>query len=261
MRSLLYREPRLYDLAFPDADETEVGMCRTALARFGPATPWSVLDLGCGTGRTLSRLARTIPDCWGVDFLETNVAYAKAQHPALALRVGDMKTVRLGRSFDVVTCFGNALSYAIEDPDLAAVAQTFAVHAHEGTLLMADVLNARAYLDGDGFRERVEGRLETAEFTATSVSRHTLDRARRLLTRTRVWQIPGRPEVEDYAEYRLLFPEELRRLVEEAGFTVRALYDNRELRDSDLTGTVTAAPDLAGMRGRKLYLFASAARR
>lgn len=261
VRSLLYREPRLYDVAFPDAAETELTMCRTACARFGPAAPRSALDLGCGTARTLARLARTVPDCWGVDYLESNIAYAKSVRPALTLRVGDMRTVRLGRTFDVVTCFGNALSYAITDEDLARAAETFAAHAHEGTLLMVDVLNARAYLEGEGFQERVEGRVETPEFTATSTSLHTLDRARRLLTRTRVWRIPGQPDVEDYAEYRLLFPEELRQLVERAGFTVRALHDNREFRDSDLAGTVTGAPDLGGTRGRKLYLFGSAPRR
>src|SRR5207237_691693 len=35
-----------------------------------------------------------------------------------------------------------------------------------------------------------------------------------------------------------------------------AMYDNREFRDSDLAGSVTSEPDCAGMRGRKLYVFA-----
>lgn len=258
--SLLYREPRLYDLAFPDTDEREVAMCRAAWTRFGPAAPRSVLDLGCGTARNLERLARTISECWGVDFLESNVAYAKSVRPRLTLRVGDMRTIRLGRTFDVITCFGNALSYALTDEDLARAAATFAAHAHAGTLLMVDVLNARAYLDGVGVEDRIEGTLRTPDFTATSVSTHSLDRARRRLTRTRVWRIPGRPDVEDYAEYHLLEPEELRALVAAAGFEVRALHDNRDFVDSDLRGTASAGPDLGGMRGRKLYLFASAAR-
>ena len=171
-----------------------------------------------------------------------------------------MRTVRLGRTFDVITCFGNALSYALTDGDLAQVAATFAAHAHAGTLLMVDALNARAYLEGARVAERVEGTLATPEFTATSVSTHTVDHARRRLTRTRVWRIAGRPDVEDYAEYRLLEPDELRALVTAAGFEVRALHDNREFVDSDLRGAPSAAPDVGGLRGRKLFLFASAAR-
>jgi hypothetical protein len=154
----------------------------------------------------------------------------------------------------------HALSYALTAADLARVVATFAAHARPGTLLMVDALNARAYLDGQGFEARIEGAVTTPEFTATSVSTHTLDRARRILTRTRVWRILGEPDVEDYAEYRLLFPEELRRLVGDAGFEVHAIHDNREFRESGLTGEVPTAPDVAGMRGRKLFLFASAAR-
>jgi hypothetical protein len=37
---------------------------------------------------------------------------------------------------------------------------------------------------------------------------------------------------------------------------VLAVYDNRDFRASDLTGAGRAAADVAGMRGRKLYLFA-----
>lgn len=256
VRSLLYAQPHLYDAVFPDAAETELAMCLTAFARFCPAPPRSVLDLGCGTAMNLDRVARAVPECWGVDIQEASIAYARSVRPRLTLRVGDMRGVRLGRTFDVVTCFGNALSYALSDADLAQVAGTFAAHAHPGTLLIVDVLNARSYLDGPGVPERIEAAVDTPELTATSVSHLVLDRASRMLTRTRVWHVPGQPDVEDYARYRLLHPDELRRLVETAGFEVLALYDNRDFQASDLSGAVPAAPDVAGMRGRKLYCFA-----
>ena len=255
VKSLLYAQPQLYDLVFPDAAETELRMCLTALERFATRPPRSALDLGCGTAMNLARLARTIPDCWGVDFLESNIAYARSVRPQLTLSVGDMRHVRLGRLFDLVTCFGNALSYALTDADLATAAATFAAHCRPGGLLIADALNARSYLDG-GFAPRIEARVDTPEFSAASVSHLALDRATRRLTRRRWWQIPGRPDVEDFAEYRLLQPEEFRALVAGAGFEVLALHDNREFRESDLTGATGAAPDVAGMRGRKLYLVA-----
>src|SRR5262245_66385920 len=100
-----------------------------------------------------------------------------------------MRALRLGRTFDIVTCLGNALSYALTDRDLADVMDTFATHAHGGTLLVADPLNARAFFEGGAFRERVEARVETAEFTATAVSLHQLDRAAGLLRRVRTWPI------------------------------------------------------------------------
>ena len=57
----------------------------------------------------------TIPECWGVDFLASNVAYARAMHPQLTIQQGDMRSIRIGRTFDVVMSFGNALSYALTD--------------------------------------------------------------------------------------------------------------------------------------------------
>ena len=255
VRNLLYDEPRLYDLAFPDAGDTMGRMCREAFARYLSGPPGSVLDIGCGTGRLLESLAATIGECWGVDYAESNVAYARSARPQLTVRQGDMRTVRVGRRFDAVTCFGNALSYALTDGDLARTTESLAAHAHPGSLLMVDVLNARCYLEGVGFRERIDGSVDTPEFRATSVSMHSLDRSGRLLRRTRVWSIPGREEVEDYAEYRLLYPEELRDLVEAAGFEIVGMYDNRDFRATDLTGHA-ATSDVGGMGGRKLYTFA-----
>jgi hypothetical protein len=167
-----------------------------------------------------------------------------------------MRTVRLGRTFDLVTCLGNALSYALGDDDLNDTISTFAVHAHAGTLLVVDPLNARAYLEGNGFQERVEGRVDTSGFKATSVSLHQLDRQARVLRRARTWHIIGQADEEDYAEYRLLLPGEVERLLDAAGFEMLAMYDNREFRPADLTGTITSGADVAGMRGRKLYAFA-----
>jgi len=255
-RSLLYREPHLYDLVFPDADGSLLRLCRDAFRRYLPAPPASALDIGCGTARHLDALAEAVGECWGVDLLDTNVAYARATRPRLHVVQGDMRTVRLGRTFDVVMSFGNALSYALSDDDVARTMATYAAHAREGALLIVDALNARSYLDGDGFRERIDGEVATPEFRATSVARHVLDRRARILERVRAWHIPGKPDVEDYAAYRLLYPEELGRGLEAAGFEMLALADNRDLRASDLRGAPTPAADPGGMRGRKLYALA-----
>jgi SAM-dependent methyltransferase len=57
---LLHREPRLYDLVFPDTDDSIGRMCREAFRRYLPVPPASALDIGCGTGRHLDALARLL---------------------------------------------------------------------------------------------------------------------------------------------------------------------------------------------------------
>jgi SAM-dependent methyltransferase len=158
-RSLLYREPRLYDLVLPDGDGI-TRMLRTAIGPYLLAAPRSMLDVACGTGRLLGALAGTIPECHGVDLLTSNIAYARSVRAGITFHVRDMRTVRLGRTFDVVTCLGNTLSCALTDRDLTDTVRTFAAHAREGTLLV-DPLNARAYLNGEGFETRIEGRVDT----------------------------------------------------------------------------------------------------
>jgi SAM-dependent methyltransferase len=151
-RSLLYTEPRLYDLVFPDAEEQIGRMCEEAFRRYLPVAPQSALDTGCGTGRHLEALAKTVTECWGTDLLASNIAYATAARPHLRFVQADMRTLRLGRAFDVITSFGNVLSYALTDADLARTVDTYAAHAHRGTLLILDALNARSYVDGDASR-------------------------------------------------------------------------------------------------------------
>jgi len=255
-RSLLYREPHLYDLVFSDPDGSLVRLCRNAFHRYLPAPPSSALDIGCGTARHLEALAETVAECWGVDLLAENVAYAGAVRPRVRVSQGDMRTVRLGRTFDTVMSFGNALSYALSDVDVARTMATYAAHARAGALLIVDTLNARSYLDGDGFRERIDSEVDVPGFRATSTARHVLDRHARILERVRVWRIPGQPDVEDYAAYRLLYPEELEQGLEAAGFEMLALADNRAFRASDLRGAPTESSDPGGMRGRKLYALA-----
>lgn len=109
------------------------------------------------------------------------------------------------------------------------------------------MLNAKSYLERDGFKECIEARVETPEFTADAVSVHTLHRDARILKRTRTWSIPGQPDIVDDAEYRLLYPEEVSGLLEGAGFEVVGMYDNRDFKATDLAGSVTGGSDCGGM--------------
>jgi len=165
------------------------------------------------------------------------IAFAKAVRPHLHLEVGDMRTIRLGRTFDVIMCMGSALMYALSNEDVARVLETFAAHAHTGTLLILDILNAVSFLGGGKFKEKIEFKVSSPRFTATVVSVHSFDRRRQLLIRKRTWYIPGRPPVEDFCQYRLFFPAELKHLLTEKGFQVVGMFNNKELRETDLSGT------------------------
>lgn len=156
VRNLLYRNPEFYELAYPEPGDETPTMCRRMFARYLAESPRSILDIGCGTARDLDSLSRECPDCWGVDCLPEMIGFAKARRPHLHLEVGDMSTLRLGRTFDVIMSMGSALMYALTNADVARAFDTFVAHAHTGTLLILDINNAASYLSGDYFKRTSE---------------------------------------------------------------------------------------------------------
>ena len=194
VRNLLYRHPQFYELAYPEPNDETPTMCRRMFSRYLSEPPRSILDIGCGTGRDLDSLSKECSDCWGVDCLPEMIEYAKARRPHLHLQVGDMRTVRLGRTFDVIMSMGSALMYALTNADVARSLETFVAHSHLGTLLILDINNAAGYLGGDNFQQTSELHVDSPDFSAQARSTYSFDRRRQLLVRKRTWTIAGQDE-------------------------------------------------------------------
>ena len=237
VRNLLYRKPELYEIVCPDPDETTPKLCLRLFNRYLGRLPSSILDVACGTGRDLAVLARHCSDCVGIDISQEMIQFASSQRPNVRFLVADMRSCRLARTFDALLCLGSAFMYALTDQEVDNTLETFKAHSHEGSLLILDIRNAIAFLPGGcAFQERLETKIDRPEFSATAVSTHAFDRRRQRMIRRRVWQIPDADPVEDYCEYRMFFPAELDHLLTEKGFQVVGMFDNKQLRESDLSG-------------------------
>ena len=136
--SLLYRRPELYDaLNTPDT-----ATIWSLVQQHCSALPKSLLDLGCGTGSFLSSLPGHLSRRVGVDVQPGMVAFAVATHPELDVSVGDIRTVRLGEQFDVVTCIGMSLAYLLEVEDLRAGLGSITAHTHEHSVVVIHTMTA-----------------------------------------------------------------------------------------------------------------------
>jgi SAM-dependent methyltransferase len=134
--SLLYRRPELYHaLATPDTDTI-----LNLVGEHRPVPATSLLDLGCGTGNLLADLPAQFATRVGVDLQTGMVEYAGRRHPRLEVRQGDIRTIRLGRTFDAVTCVGNTLAYLHTDADLQAALATIAAHTHPRAVVVIQTL-------------------------------------------------------------------------------------------------------------------------
>ena len=242
MSNFLTEHPALYEARFPDPDQEHPRLVSAALtSRLGPG-PWSILDLGSGTGRDAGALVEAGHEVVGVDSSPAMVAHARAHHAGARVEEGDLRTVRLGRTFVAVSCMDSALLYCHTHHDLAACGAVLREHLRPGGVLVAEMRNAAAYLgSARGLDQPVDDAFVRAGVRYASSTLLWIDHRAQLLRRRRTWTRPGHDPLVQESAWRLLFPEEARAWLASCGFT------DVELRDE--TGP--------GLTGRRLHITAT----
>ena len=115
-----------------DAD-TDADTGRDRDAGGGGALP-TLLDLGCGGGHMLSHLApHFITEA--VDLSPQMLELSRRLNPQTWHHQGDLRSIRLGRDFDVVAIH-DAVNYMLTEADLAAAIATATAHLNPGGLLL-----------------------------------------------------------------------------------------------------------------------------
>ena len=103
-------------------------------ALLGPGA--RVLDAGCGTGRVAERLGELGFAVTGVDVDESMVAVAATRSPSIEWHVGDLATLELPGTFDLVVAAGNVVPFIAVEL-LPAAARRLADHLAAGGLLVS----------------------------------------------------------------------------------------------------------------------------
>ena len=133
---------RLYnDLAYlwpiispPEEYAEEAGYWRRALwDRLGHGEH-QILELGVGGGHNLSHLTSDFR-ATAVDISPQMLALSMKLNPGVQHHLGDMRTVRLGRTFDGVLIH-DAISYMLDEGDLRATFATAKIHLRPGGVLL-----------------------------------------------------------------------------------------------------------------------------
>ena len=114
-----------------------------------------VLDAGCGTGRVGIRLAELGYDVTGVDLDLSMLEVARERAPRLRWLVGDLATLELGETFDLVLMAGNIVPLVAEGSEPAVVARV-AAHVAPGGVLVAGFGLDRAHLPAAAALVRIE---------------------------------------------------------------------------------------------------------
>jgi SAM-dependent methyltransferase len=225
----------------PDAEEAEI--YRRLLVEAGDRPPATVLELGSGGGNNASHLKAHF-QLTLVDLSEGMLQVSRELNPGCEHLQGDMRTLRLGRSFDAVFVH-DAINYMTATEDLAQVLATAFVHCRPGgaALFAPDHLreNFRTGTDWgghDGDGRRGARFLEWTWDPDPLDSTYTVDYAYLLR------EADGSVRVEHDRHLQGLFPRATwLELLEEAGFQARAVpVDHSELEPGSYELFVATRP-------------------
>lgn len=108
----------------------------------------SVLELGAGGGHTLVHLVERF-ECTAVDLSPMMLGNCQRLVPEATTVQGDMRSVRLDKTFDAVFIH-DAVDYMISEQDVRATLDTAAAHLKPGGLcVIAPTYTRENFIDGD----------------------------------------------------------------------------------------------------------------
>jgi len=236
----LYTEPELYDLLFPSAggalsigDEraTRLAASERFYLEAAKEAEGRVLELGCGSGRLTIPIALRGSEIVGLDRSQAMLDAARAKASAVGVEVqwvaGDMCRFGLPGPFSAIFIPGNSLLHLLTGE---ALEQCFACsrrHLLPGGRLVFDVSNPEVWLRKHASAERspllrvtdAQGDEIRVEETATYDARTQILRLVWYLSKAHAPDF----RVVDY-QLRAIFPQELSRRLEAAGFRLEICY-------------------------------------
>jgi len=217
----------IYNLLYSDKDYSgECDLIGRLFHQYGNSIS-SVLDLGCGTGNHAFPISRQGYEVVGVERSENMLAVAQQKlsrehgEDRIGFRQGDIRNIRLERSFDSALMMFAVLGYQIENADVLAALRTARAHLQPGGLLIFDVWYGPAVL-----RERPSDRIKitcTEEERVLRVASGELRVAQQLCTvRYHILRLAGErllAETQETHVMRFFFPMELDLLLASSAFT------------------------------------------
>ena len=177
----------------------------------------SCLDLACGTGILCGILAEEGLEVCGADLSEGMIRIARERYPDIPFEIADMTRYSPKRSWDLVTCTGDALNHILNKEDLERVFQTVHDCLTPGGWFVFDMLREEGVPDPDPF-----------EFDDESGVHVRFQVIRDELARTHLQiraEESGKPVVEEEIIERLYDPEEVCHLLRKTGFSAAAFQD------------------------------------
>jgi SAM-dependent methyltransferase len=221
-RAAPYAAPLYYHIAFELNRKAETDFLAACFRKYARGSVRRVLDVACGTGHHTLRLARRGYRMTALDLSAPSIAFLGAEAARLGLDVatvvGDMTSFRLPKPVDAAICMQDSQGHLLETAALLAHLRAVRRNVRPGGLFIFDRLVPNGWSPGARWtwtRQRRGINVRTTFQTlldydvARQVCREVMrfDISEKGRTRTVVQRHPT----------RIVFPQELRALVDLAG--------------------------------------------
>ena len=113
--------------------------------------PENALDLACGTGVLCRIMHEAGMKVTGMDLSEGMIGIARSENPEIAFDVADMVTYRPGKTFDLVTCTGDAVNHIGNLADVKRIFQNVYDCLNPGGWFVFDLLNEQEVSNSEPF--------------------------------------------------------------------------------------------------------------
>jgi len=218
-----YSSPRYYEIAFDMNRKQEVDFLVHCFRRYGRRAVKSVLDIACGTGPHLIRLAERGYRMHGLDLSSENIEFlrerAEAKGLDVNLLVGDMTRFSLARPVDAAICMQDSQGHLLTNEAILSHLRCVQRAVRRGGLYVFDRYMCSSWTDP-------ARRWSWTRRRGRATVRATFEALKELNPVTQVFYEDMELEVlENGARHvyrqrhpsRMVFPQELRSLVELAG--------------------------------------------
>jgi SAM-dependent methyltransferase len=221
-----------YDLLYEAKDyATECDLVETAFAQVRSEGLKSVLDIGCGTGKHALELAKRGYEVVGVDLSKAMLAHARRSALAVAdaqrpkFLHGDAKDFETGQVFESAIMMFAVIGYLVKNDDVLTALRNIRRQLKLGAPFICDFWYGPSVLaqkpeDRVRVLDLPEGQVVRATTTTLDTLAHTADVSFRL------WEIGNEKKArrsQEVHRLRYFFPEEMRLMMQVAGFEMNSI--------------------------------------
>lgn len=225
-----------YDLLYSHRDvKAETDFLEKMFREHSAIPVRSVLDVGCGTGIHSFELARRGYSVLGVDVSREMVEKAREKSRGLqnaSFVQADIRSFSAGRRFDAAIAMYGVMSYFVDDDDLLSALKAIRAHLNTGGLFVFDTWNLvgvqekRLYYETPSASFRRSGSM-----LAIKEETWRLDLHNQVALLEITWSVIDLPQSKidvftHRINIRLFSPREIKHYLREAGFEVRAMFED-----------------------------------